>query len=209
MIPRLRDASVRWPASCHTGIASGVLSAIRPRRLVPICHTLAHMAVPRFDDLAIVDLLEAVLSGDEPNPGPLTGTVALRRAAHQSIFEGVPEAVVKPGDVDVHPEFFPSARCLATGKAILTGVNDLTFMSATGHNSTRAATIRKFGLHAVLSVPIRARGVTLGVAVFVRGQRPEPFEQGGHAAHRLGSRRCGVHHRTHRQRTRHQRDPAR
>jgi len=137
---------------------------------------LADMAVPRFADLAVVDLLDAVLSGDEPNPGPLTGTVALRRVAHQSIFEGVPEAVVKPGDVDVHPEFFPSARCLATGKAILTGANDPTFMSATGHNPARAATIRKYGLHSVLSVPIRARGVTLGVAVFVRGQRPEPFE---------------------------------
>jgi PAS domain S-box-containing protein len=137
---------------------------------------LADMVVPLFADLAIVDLLEAVLSGDEPDPGPLTGTVALRRVAHQSIFEGVPEAVVKPGDVDVHPESFPSARCLATGKAILTGVNDPTFLSATGHNPARADTIRKYGLHSVLSVPIRARGVTLGVAVFVRGQRPEPFE---------------------------------
>jgi serine phosphatase RsbU (regulator of sigma subunit)/anti-sigma regulatory factor (Ser/Thr protein kinase) len=37
--------------------------------------------------------------------------------------------------------------------------------------------IRKFGLHSILSVPIRARGVTLGVAVFLRGQRPEPFVQ--------------------------------
>ena len=138
---------------------------------------LADMVVPRFADLAVVDLLDAVLSGDEPNPGPLTGNVALRRVAHQSIFEGVPEAVVKPGDVDVHPESFPSARCLATGKAILTGVNDPTFILATGHNPARAATIRKFGLHSVLSVPIRARGVTLGVAVFMRGQRPEPFEQ--------------------------------
>ena len=138
---------------------------------------LTDMVVPRFADLALVDLLDSVLSGDEPNPGPLTGTVALRRVAHQSIFEGVPEAVVKPWDVDVYPESFPSARCLATGKAILTGVNDPTFTSATGHNPARAATIRKYGLHSVLSVPIRARGVTLGVAVFVRGQRPEPFEQ--------------------------------
>ena len=113
----------------------------------------------------------------EPDPGPLTGTVALRRVAHQSIFESVPEAVVKPGDIDIHPDSFPSARCLATGKSILTGVNDPTFISATGHNPARAATIRKYGLHSVLSVPIRARGVTLGVAVFVRGQRPEPFQQ--------------------------------
>ena len=138
---------------------------------------LADMVVPRLADLAVVDLLDAVLSGDEPSPGPLTGTIALRRVAHQSIFEGVPEAVVEPGDVDIHPESFPSARCLATGKAVLTGVDDPTFISSTGHNPARAAMIRKFGIHSVLSVPIRARGVTLGVAAFLRGQRPEPFEQ--------------------------------
>ena len=137
---------------------------------------LADMVVPEFADLAVVDLLDAVLSGAEPKPGPLTGTVALRRVAHQSIFEGVPEAVVKPGEIDVHPESFPSARCLATGRPVLTGADDPTFIPSTGHNPARAATIRKFGIHSILSVPIRARGVTLGVAVFLRGQRPEPFE---------------------------------
>ncbi len=138
---------------------------------------LADMVIPRFADLAVVDLLDTVLSGDEPSPGPLTGTIVLRRVAHQSISEGVPEAVVEPGDVDVHPESSPSARCLATGKAVLTGVDDPTFISSTGHNPARTATIRKYGLHSVLSVPIRARGVTLGVAVFLRGRRPEPFGQ--------------------------------
>ncbi|MBV9448864.1 MAG: SpoIIE family protein phosphatase [Streptosporangiaceae bacterium] len=137
---------------------------------------LADMVIPRLADLAVVDLLDAMFSGDEPSPGPLTGTVALRRVAHQSIFEGVPEAVIKPGDVDVHPGSFPSARCLATGKAVLTDVDDPMFISSTSHNPARAATIRRFGIHSILSVPIRARGVTLGVAVFLRGQRPEPFE---------------------------------
>jgi len=138
---------------------------------------LADIVVPRLADLAIIDLLEAVLSGDEPRPGPLAGTIALSRVAHQSIFEGVPEAVVKPGDVDIYPETFPSARCLATGQTVLTGVDDPTFISSTSHNPARAAIIRQFGIHSVLSVAIRARGVTLGVAVFLRGQRPDPFEQ--------------------------------
>jgi PAS domain S-box-containing protein len=154
-------------AGTHIGTALDVTRTARE---------LADMVVPRLADLVVIDLLEAVISGDEPRPGPLTGTVALRRVAHQSIFEGVPEAVVKPGDVDIYPESFPAARCLATGKAVLTGVDDPTFISSTGHNPARAATIRKFGIHSVLSVPIRARGVTLGVAVFLRGQRPEPFE---------------------------------
>jgi serine phosphatase RsbU (regulator of sigma subunit)/anti-sigma regulatory factor (Ser/Thr protein kinase) len=138
---------------------------------------LADMVVPGLADLAVVDLLDGVLSGDEPIPGPITGVVALRRVAHQSIFDGVPEAVVQPGDLDVHPESFPSARCLVTGEAVLTTLDDPSFLSSTGHNPTRAAKIRKFGIHSILAVPIRARGVTLGAAVFVRGQRPEPFEQ--------------------------------
>jgi PAS domain S-box-containing protein len=138
---------------------------------------LADMVVPGFADLAVVDLLDAVLSGDEPSPGPLTGIVALRRVAHQSIFDGVPEAVVKPGDVDSHPPSAPAARCMITGEAVLTTLDDPAFLSSTGHNPARAATIRKFGIHSILAVPIRARGVTLGAAVFVRSQRPEPFEQ--------------------------------
>jgi PAS domain S-box-containing protein len=138
---------------------------------------LADLVVPRFADLAIVDLLDAVLSGDEPAPGPLTGAVAMRRAAHQSIFEGVPEAVVEPGGIDIQPESFPSVQSMVAGKAVLTNADDPTFISSTGHNPTRVEMIRKFGIHSVLSVPIRARGVTLGVVVFLRGQRPDPFEQ--------------------------------
>ncbi len=138
---------------------------------------LADTAVPQFADLAVVDLLDAVLRGDETDVGPITGTVALRRAAHQSVFPGVPEAAVQPGNVEVHRAASPSARCLAVGKAVLTGADDPTFLPSVSDNPARVAAIRKFGLHSVLAVPICARGVTLGVVVFVRGQRPEPFEQ--------------------------------
>ena len=56
-------------------------------------------------------------------------------------------------------------------------MNDPTFSSSIGHSPARAQRMRKFGIHSVLAVPISARGVTLGVAVFYRGQRAEPFEQ--------------------------------
>jgi GAF domain-containing protein len=138
---------------------------------------LANIAVPQFADIAVVDLLDAVLLADDASLGPPPGTIALRRVAQQSVSPGVPESVVRPGEVDVHPESFPSARALATGQPVLTGLDDPMFFAATGHNPARAAAIRKFGIHSILSVPIRARGVTLGVAVFGRSQRPEPFEQ--------------------------------
>src|SRR5581483_6102104 len=36
--------------------------------------------------------------------------------------------------------------------------------------------MRRFGFHSVLAVPMRARGITLGVATFSRHRNPEPFE---------------------------------
>lgn len=103
--------------------------------------------------------------------------MVLRRAAQQSILETVPETVVKPGDTETYPESSPSARCLATGKTVLTGEDDPGFVSWTGHNQARSEAKRELRLHSMLCVPIRARGITLGVAVFLREQRPEPFQQ--------------------------------
>jgi PAS domain S-box-containing protein len=138
---------------------------------------LVDMVVPQLADLVSVDLLDVVYSGNEPPPGPLTGPVVLRRAAHQSVFDGVPEAVVKVGDFDIHPPSSPSAECLATGKSVLTGVTSPGFTYSHAYNPARVEMIRNFRFHSILCVPIRARGVTLGVAVFLRGQRPEPFER--------------------------------
>jgi len=138
---------------------------------------LADIVVPRFADLAIVDLLDDAFSGGAPAAGPPSGPVVLRRAAHQSVFEGVPEAVLKPGDIETYPESSLSAQCLAADKAVLTDANDPAFISSAGDNVARTDMIRRYGMHSVMCVPIRARGITLGVAVFLRGQRPEPFEQ--------------------------------
>jgi anti-sigma regulatory factor (Ser/Thr protein kinase) len=42
-------------------------------------------------------------------------------------------------------------------------------------NTTRAERVREFGVHSTMSVPIQARGQTLGVAVLTRYRRPDPF----------------------------------
>ncbi|MFD7136254.1 SpoIIE family protein phosphatase [Streptomyces sp. NPDC059894] len=77
---------------------------------------LAELAVPRLADFVGVDLVESLLSGDEPPPGPVTGAV-LRRVAHQSIRDGAPESVARVGDVDFYTANSPQARCLATGRS--------------------------------------------------------------------------------------------
>ena len=135
---------------------------------------LADIAVPELADLVSVDLVESVLQGGEPPAGPVEGGVALRRVAHRTITDGHPEVVVELGTVDTYPDYSPPARCLATGRPVLSKRGDGDFDRWTRSDPVRAARVRDYGFHSVMSVPVRARGTTLGVAVFAR-RRPEPF----------------------------------
>ncbi|MDX3456189.1 SpoIIE family protein phosphatase [Streptomyces sp. ME02-8801-2C] len=135
---------------------------------------LADVAVPRVADFVSVDLLDSVLRGGEPLPGPVEGTVALRRVAHRSTTAGAPEAVVALGAVDTYPGYSPPARCLVSGRSVLSARGDDDFDRWVGGHPVRAARVRDYGVRAVMAIPVRARGTTLGVAVFVR-RRPEPF----------------------------------
>ncbi|WP_405876282.1 MULTISPECIES: SpoIIE family protein phosphatase [unclassified Streptomyces] len=139
---------------------------------------LADVAVPGFADFATVDLLLDSQAPQEtrlPDTGPIPSTAALRRIAHQSVLPGVPEAAVSLGEIDRYVANSPTVECLATGRAVLHGENELQAADWSMANPRRQEMIRVFGIHSVLAVPLRARGNTLGVAVFLRHQRPEPF----------------------------------
>ncbi|MEW2400690.1 SpoIIE family protein phosphatase [Streptomyces sp. NPDC046862] len=135
---------------------------------------LADMAVPRLADFVSVDLLDSVLHGGEPLSGPVVGTISLRRVAHRSATQGAPEAVVDLGAVDTYPDFSPPARSLASGLPVLSAMGDDDFDRWTQADPARASRVRDYGFHSVMSIPVRARGTTLGVAVFAR-RRSEPF----------------------------------
>ncbi|MFF7929849.1 SpoIIE family protein phosphatase [Streptomyces sp. NPDC007940] len=139
---------------------------------------LADLAVPRLADFVSVDLLDSVLRGDEPVPGPVDAAVVLRRVAHQSAGEGedVPEAAIDLGGVDTYPPFSPPARCLADGKPVLSGADDPDFAAWIAGHETRTARVVEFGIHSVMATPLRARGITLGVAVFSRVTGSPPFQ---------------------------------
>ncbi|MGX1472485.1 UNVERIFIED_CONTAM: GAF domain-containing protein/anti-sigma regulatory factor (Ser/Thr protein kinase) [Streptomyces canus] len=139
---------------------------------------LADLAVPRLADFVSVDLLDSVLRGDEPVPGPVDAAVVLRRVAHQSTAEGegVPEAAVDLGGMDTYPPFSPPARCLADGKPVLSGAGDPDFAAWIAGHETRTARVAEYGFHSVMATPLRARGITLGVAVFTRSSGSPPFE---------------------------------
>ncbi|MDF2268526.1 SpoIIE family protein phosphatase [Streptomyces coacervatus] len=140
---------------------------------------LAALAVPRLADFVSVDLLDSVLRGEEPVPGPVDATVVLRRVAHRSASAGeaVAEAAVDLGGIDSYPPFSPPARCLTAGRPVLSGADDPDFVRWIAGHESRNAAVQAYGIHSVMAAPLRARGITLGVAVFVRTEGSPPFEQ--------------------------------
>ncbi|MFJ4280506.1 SpoIIE family protein phosphatase [Streptomyces massasporeus] len=138
---------------------------------------LADVAVPRLADFVTVDLLPSIDDGDDPPAGAPHGPVRLRRVAHQSVLEGCPEAVVPNGTVAVYPDKSAAAECLAAGRPLIQQITGEAMADVLRQTPERGERMRRFGFHSVLAVPMRARGLTLGVATFSRHRNPEPFEQ--------------------------------
>ncbi|GGN23264.1 SpoIIE family protein phosphatase [Streptomyces fuscichromogenes] len=143
---------------------------------------LAEVAVPEFADFVSVDLLLSFDGSQEPPPGTGSprGPVLLRRVAHLSVNPGTPEALVAPGEVDSYPEGSPVVLSLRSGRALLHRVTDpadAAFAAWAARDPSRAARVRDFGVHSAITVPLTARGTTLGVVAFVRHQHPEVFRE--------------------------------
>ncbi|MEW2304254.1 SpoIIE family protein phosphatase [Streptomyces sp. NPDC006655] len=142
---------------------------------------LADFAVPRFADFVIVDLLEPVLSTEGhgtwlTDAGPAPARPAMRRAALRTVREGNPEAVAQVGD---KVDFLPPPHgldLLIKGEPILIPELDPEDLLWVTEQPARAARIREFGLHSLISVPMRARNTALGLTTFARSLNPAPFQ---------------------------------
>lgn len=131
---------------------------------------LAETAVPRFADFATVDLAEPVLRGDE-----LQGTErVLRRTAVTGVRDDHP--LYPRGRLIRLVSSTPQAQGLSSGRAVV----EPDLRRAAGWHAQdpeRARRIVDYGIHSLISAPLSARGVVLGVASFWRSQKPEPFEE--------------------------------
>ncbi|MFG2957342.1 SpoIIE family protein phosphatase [Streptomyces sp. NPDC048291] len=141
---------------------------------------LADFAVPRFADFVIVDLLEPVLSNEGhgawlPDAGPAPAQAVMRRAALRSVREGSPEAVARIGD---RVDFLPPPHgvgLLIDGEPVLIPELDPDDHLWITEQPARADRIREFGLHTLISVPMRARNTVLGLTTFARSLNPLSF----------------------------------
>ncbi|MFJ8474263.1 SpoIIE family protein phosphatase [Kitasatospora sp. NPDC094011] len=132
---------------------------------------LAQVAVPRFADFVTVDLAEQVPAGEELPPG---GSLErMRRAALAGVRDDPPFHPVGTA-LDVVPAT-PLAGTLDSGLPRLEP--DLArSQNWRAQDPERSAQVLAYGVHSLVRVPLRARGVLLGVVRFWRAERPEPFE---------------------------------
>jgi PAS domain S-box-containing protein len=137
---------------------------------------LVEVAVPRLADFATVDLLGSVFRGDEPTSEPFEFTAPFRRLACGSVLDGAPEAQVRPGDESAIPGHTPTIGRLTRGLLVQHDELRAAIGQWAKHDGERAEHVAGYGFHSLMIVPLRARGATLGIACFVRHQRPEPFE---------------------------------
>jgi len=129
---------------------------------------LAEVAVPRFADFVTVDLADAVLNGQEPGAG-----TELRRTASGGIRKDAPLYPV--GERIGFVPTTPQAHSLRTGRAVV----EPDLGGAPGwlaQDLQRTAQVVDYGIHSLITAPLRVGPLVLGVANFWRSEKPEPFD---------------------------------
>lgn len=131
---------------------------------------LARVVIPRFADFVSVDLADGVLRGEEP-AATATG---MRRVAVRGIQDDSP-LYEKGRLIDFLPST-PQARGYGSGHLEL--VTDLSAEPGwRAQDPKRAAAIVDYGIHSLISAPIQARGVVLGMVNFWRSKERGPFDE--------------------------------
>ncbi|MFI0225898.1 SpoIIE family protein phosphatase [Streptomyces lydicus] len=141
--------------------------------VVRTCEELAEFASSRFADIVTVDLVEDVLTGEEPSRA--TGTdITMRRTAVSGA----------PPDTGLYPvgELIRFDLSTSLGAGLTSGEPVLepelaAFRGWHLQHPQRARKIVSRGIHSMIAVPLRARGAILGVVLFWRSRNPQPFEE--------------------------------
>lgn len=138
---------------------------------------LADVALSALADFVTVDLSDWVPLGAAPRERlryTEFGMPAFRRAGLASIHPGAPDAVFAVGEVVYQPPSSPVVAPLLTGRSHFEPRLDTAHFWLRNDPARRRA-IKHAHMHSAMIVPLKARGETLGVAVFARTDNPVSF----------------------------------
>ncbi|MEU1626780.1 SpoIIE family protein phosphatase [Streptomyces sp. NPDC020096] len=134
---------------------------------------LTQVAAPRFTDYATVDLAEPVLRGEEPRGRGGSEAAQLRRVAVSGVRDDHP--LYPAGELVTFAAPTPQATGFINGHPVL--VADL--QNSTGWRTQdveRTQAVLDYGFRSMITVPLKARGILLGIVNFWRTQDSDPFE---------------------------------
>ncbi|KPI12777.1 serine phosphatase [Actinobacteria bacterium OV450] len=129
---------------------------------------LAEMAVPRLADYVTIDVPESVLRGEE--------SADPRSELHRAVLHGIRDdcPFYPAGERVELRAATPHMRCLDSGHAVL----EPDLKQAVGwidQEPEHARRLLAHKVHSLVSVPLLARGVLLGIATFYRSEDPAPY----------------------------------
>ena len=142
--------------------------------VVATCQDVVDVLVPRFADIAVLEVVDSVIRGEDPPLAPLGREVPLRRAAFR--YSGEPQIQAHPlGDVRPLPFPGPYAQVLTDLQPRVLDLGpDMPWLSA---DPARAEAIRASGARALLAVPLALRGTVFGLLSLYRTEQANCFNE--------------------------------
>ncbi|MCW2929652.1 MAG: domain S-box-containing protein [Actinomycetia bacterium] len=164
----LRQANVRLDLLQRAGSQIGTTLDIHRT-----ADELAALAVPGLADRVAVELLEPVLLGEDPT-STSAGELRFRRLALlDAATPGTGNFAV--GDLFIVPITRQPAGVFLRGELLV--ARNQAEMRQLDLPSNIVQPLLDRGVHTLVTVPLTARGVTLGVATFSRTKNPEPYDE--------------------------------
>ena len=130
---------------------------------------LVRVAVPRFADFVTVDLEESLLRGGEPT----AAETVLRRVAQGGVRDDSPLDAVGALIAAEPPSKAP--RHTGVGAALIADLR--VTRRARFPDAPHTDRLLDYGMRSLITVPLSAQGVLMGVAVFWRTRDSPPFEE--------------------------------
>ncbi|MET7638270.1 SpoIIE family protein phosphatase [Streptomyces sp. NPDC005438] len=154
------------------GVALGDLLDVRP-----ISQALAAALVPRFADYTGVMIRQAVLHGGEllRTGDPMTRPLSQLGVAARRQGPDVDRMLLQGQDIAFERRSF-FGRVLSTGVPHL-AASQRELLEATYPGDPKVQAAVDLGIHSLMTVPLRARGIVLGLLVVSRAGQSEPFDR--------------------------------
>ncbi|MGW1591346.1 SpoIIE family protein phosphatase [Streptomyces sp. NPDC002386] len=159
----------------RTRRAVDILGAVRERvgqrlDVIAVCREFVDAVAPAFTRIVVVEVVDAVVRGEDPPLAPVDPQLPLRRAAFRGQLSAHPV-----GDIRHLPYGTPFTRVLADLQPRLVPVDEASpWLCA---DPQRAEAIRLSAVHSLLIVPLELRGEVFGVVSFYRQEGEDPFAE--------------------------------